>query len=156
MKRMQQTIFLLVLAVMSKIQEVVIRLKSYKKNNKNKTNLLQQILIIKAQQKKNKKFGMLAKQKTGQKGDVRDQDKKVKIQIQIYKKIQLWQLAKTQDNLVLIDGKKILVETETSRRETEIEDAVLIEIIEIHENPIKEIGSITTIDVVPLASSNLH
>jgi len=49
MKRMQQTIFLLVLAVMSKIQEVVIRLKSYKKNNKNKTNLLQQILIIKAQ-----------------------------------------------------------------------------------------------------------
>ena len=65
-------------------------------------------------------------------------------------------MAKTQDNLVLIDGKKILVETETSRRETEIEDAVLIEIIEIHENPIKEIGSITTIDVVPLASSNLH
>jgi hypothetical protein len=49
MKRMQQTIFLLVLAVMNKIQEVVIRLKSYKKNNKNKTNLLQQILIIKAQ-----------------------------------------------------------------------------------------------------------
>jgi hypothetical protein len=49
MKRMQQTIFLLVLAVMKKIQEVVIRLKSYKKNNKNKINLLLQILIIKAQ-----------------------------------------------------------------------------------------------------------
>jgi hypothetical protein len=49
MKRMQQTIFLLVLAVMNKIQEVVIRLKSYKKNNKNKINLLLQILIIKAQ-----------------------------------------------------------------------------------------------------------
>ena len=49
MKRMQRTIFLLVLAVMNKIQEVVIRLKSYKKNNKNKINLLLQILIIKAQ-----------------------------------------------------------------------------------------------------------
>ena len=49
MKRMQQTIFLLVLAVMNKIQKVVIRLKSYKKNNKNKINLLLQILIIKAQ-----------------------------------------------------------------------------------------------------------
>jgi hypothetical protein len=56
----------------------------------------------------------------------------------------------------MIDGKKILVEMETGRKETEIEDAVLIEIIEIHENLIKEIGLITMIDVVPLVSSNLH
>ena len=56
----------------------------------------------------------------------------------------------------MIDGKKILVEMETGRRETEIEDAVLTEIIEIHESLIKEIGSITMIDAVPLVSSSLH
>ena len=45
---------------------------------------------------------------------------------------------------------------ETSRRVKEIEDAVLTEIIEIQENPIKEIDSTTMTDAVPLASSNLH
>jgi hypothetical protein len=38
---------------------------------------------------------MLTKLKTRQKGDVRDQDKKVKIQIKIYKKIHFQGWAKT-------------------------------------------------------------
>jgi hypothetical protein len=56
----------------------------------------------------------------------------------------------------MIDGKKILAEMETSKREIEIEDGVSIEIIEIQESLIKEIGLITMIDVVPLVSNSLH
>jgi hypothetical protein len=56
----------------------------------------------------------------------------------------------------MIDGKKILVEMGTGRKEIEIEDEVLIEIIEIQESLIKEIGLIIMIDVVPLVSNSLH